>query len=738
MIAASGGIGAHVQGAQTQAPPTASPNPSSGQAAPLSTPSPGAASIGTSPPSGGPTQHASTSLAEIVVTAQRRSENLQNVPVAVTALSGSALSAAGVQGTQGLTQVVPGLNFTTFTGDYGLPNIRGVGTTSAGPGLENPVATYIDGVYIVSAAGTLLGLHDISQVAVLKGPQGTLFGRNATGGLIQVTTLDPGVRPRLDLDASLGDRAYSSEDLYVSGGLIDTLTGAFTVSNDDLLQGFGHNLANGDKVQTHRSTSMRGKLVWKPNTSTQVSLSADYSKYKASDPALRVVRDNSLIGPLPGGPRDIDANVQPATHVEQWGFSLNARHDFDGFQLVSISAYRQTDSNALFDADGTPAPVLNVDLNERDSQVSEELQVLSTTKGVFSWVAGAYYLHSRGAFDPETTDIISAPGPILDNTVQDLDSYSVFGQGTYRLTPDTNLTAGLRYTLDHRTIAATDILDLGFAQVPAAAPLAASKDFSAPTARLSIDHRFSPQLLAYLSYNRGFKSGTFAPQSFPLVTIKPETLNALEAGVKTDLLDRHLRLNIASFFYDYSNKQTQFIDNGEQLLYDAKKAQMYGLDADMIVRLTANLQVTAGLGLIHAVYTSFSDGPVTTPFPGGNTLANGSDSGNDIENTPKYTINVGPSYKIPTFLGDFTASLNYYHNSGFYAEPGNRVRQGAYDLLNADILFVPKNYPHVSVDVWGKNLTDTVYDSELQETQAGDLRLAAAGETYGFTVGLHY
>ena len=733
-----GSFSAYAQGLQTQAPPTASPNPSSGQAPPLTPPSVGVAAAGASPLPSGASSRGATTLGEIVVTAQRRSENLQNVPIAVTALSGSSLSAAGVGSTADLSQVVPALSFTSSIGTFALPSIRGVGTTTSAPGLENPVATYIDGVYIVAPADALLGLHDISQVAVLKGPQGTLFGRNATGGLIQVTTLEPTTQPKLDVDASFGDRAYSAQDLYVSGGLIDKLTGNFAVNNDDLLQGFGHNVFNGDEIQTHRSTSMRGKLAWKPNVTTQVTLSADYSKYKASDPALRALGTNTLIGPLPGGSRDIDTNVQPFTHVEQWGLSLNARHDFDGFQVVSISAYRQTDSDNLLDGDGTPVPALKLDLGERDSQASEEIQFLSTTKGAFSWVAGAFYLHSRGAFDPTTTNIIGVPGPILDNAIQDLDSYSVFGQGTYKLAPATNLTAGIRYTLDHRSIAATDTLDLGFAQVPAAAPLAATKDFSAPTARLSIDHRFSPELLAYLSYNRGFKSGTFSPQSFPLVTIQPETLNAVEAGLKTDLLDRRVRLNLAGYFYDYSNKQTEFINDGQELLYDAKKAQMYGLDADMIVRLTANLQISAGLGLIHAVYTDFKDGPVTTPIASGDALANGSDSGNFIEDTPKYTINVGPSYRLPTPVGEFTANLNYFHSSGYFATPDNRLRQEPYDVLNADILFVPEAYPHISIDVWGKNLTDALYSAQLTETQFGDNRLPAPGETYGITIGLHY
>ena len=710
--------------AQTAAqPPSAAPADQATPAAPPAQPATGAVAV-----------------PEIVVTAQRRSESLQNVPVAVPALSGGALSRAGVTNTADLNNVVPGLNFTTSVGAYGLPTIRGIGSTSQGPGVENPVATYIDGVYMVSAAGSLLSLHDISQVAVLKGPQGTLFGRNATGGLIQVTTQQPSQDFHADIDGTIGNRQASAENIYLSGGLTDKLFANFAASNDDLLQGFGKNLATGQNIQTHRSSAMRGKLLWEPDDQTQITLSADYSKYKASDPALRTIGNTILDAPTPGGPSDIDSDVQPSVHVEQWGTSLTARRDFSGFQVLSISAYRQTALDSHLDGDQTILPVLSVENAERDSQFSQELQFLSTNKGAFSWVAGAYYLHSRGAYDPVTLIPEGSPGPIYQNVTQDLDSYSLFGQGTYKIDPATNLTAGIRYTLDHRTIAGTDLLSLGNGiSVPAGPADNASKDFSAPTARASLDHRFSPELLAYISYNRGFKSGTFSPQNFPVVVVQPETLNAYEAGIKTDLLDRRVRFNLAGFYYDYSNKQVQQINNGIEYLYDAKKVEMYGMDADFTIRATENLQINGGVSAIHSDYSSFTNAPVTVvSAAGGNIVGTGDVSGNSVEDTPTWTLNIGPSYKLPTRFGTFTGNVNYYHNSGWYAAPDNRIRQPAYDLVNADILFVPDWNSHISIDVWGKNLTDTVYSLQLNETQTGDNRVAGMRQTYGITVGLHY
>ena len=166
---------------------------------------------------------------------------------------------------------------------------------------------------------------------------------------------------------------------------------------------------------------------------------------------------------------------------------------------------------------------------------------------------------------------------------------------------------------------------------------------------------------------------------------------------------------------------------------------MYGLDADVTWRATENLTIAAGVSAISAKYTSFANAPVTTVAPaGGNVVTTGDVSGNDIEDMPPYTFNIGPSYRLPTRFGDFTFNVNYYHNAGWYAEPDTRIRQPSYDLVNADILIVPTTYSHVSVDIWCKNLTDAVYASQLNETEYGDNRVAAPGETYGITVGLHY
>ncbi|HUO23564.1 MAG TPA: TonB-dependent receptor [Caulobacteraceae bacterium] len=689
--------------------------------------------------SAAPTAAQSGQIEEVVVTVQRREEKLQNVPVAVTAFGASQLKAQGVQATADLTAVVPGLNFTEGVGIYGLPVIRGVGTTSQGPGIENPVATYIDGVYLASATSSLMSLADVSQVAVLKGPQGTLFGRNATGGLIQVTTKAPSHEFAADVEGTAGNLGIFGENLYLTGGLAPTLAANLAVSNDDQFQGFGRNLYTGQYVDTHHAFATRGKLLWQPDEQTDVTLSADYSKFTGATPVLHAVSNNIMDAPMPGSLHDIDLNVQPFASIEQSGESLTVKRAFDGVQLVSITAFRESQAHVRFDADATVLPILTIDQRQRDDQVSQELQLLSTGDHRFNWVVGGFFMSAHSKYDPANTVSASAPGPIVLNADLGLTSFAGFGQGTFKIDDSTNLTGGIRYSQDVRTLDSSQIIKAPFFTIPAGGPIDASKTFGEPTWRLSIDHRFSPELMAYASYNRGFRSGTFAPQIFPATVLKPEEIDAFEGGIKSDLFDKRLRFNAAAFYYDYRNRQVLAIVNGFQVAYDAPHAVSYGLDADATWQATRQLTFTAGVSAIHARYTSFPNAIVTTLLPfGGESLATGSATGNTLESTPTWTLNFGPAYRLPTAAGDVTASMNYYHNSGWFAGPDNRERQPAYDTVSADVLWTPSFSNNLTIRLWGKNLTDAAYAAQMTETGFSDNIEPAPGRTYGVTVGVHY
>lgn len=689
--------------------------------------------------SAAPAKDQSFAIEEVVVTAQKREEFLQDVPIAVTAVTGAALEAKGVNSSMDLTNVVPGLNFTQAVGVYGLPVIRSIGTTSHGPGVENPVATYIDGVYMASASTSLMSLSDVAQVAILKGPQGTLFGRNATGGLIQITTKTPSRDFSGDVALTAGNVGSSAESLYLTGGLSDTLAANLAISNSQQSKGFGRNLYTGQYVGTQHSTAVRGKLLWRPDDNTDVTLSADYSKFHGALPLLRAVTKTIFNAPMAGGFHDVNLNVQPFSRAKQTGVSLTARHEFEKVQVLSITGYRESDVSSLFDADSTASPILAIDLNQSDRQLTQEFQILSTGDTRLSWVAGVFGMKGEGRYDPLRTLVGAAPGPIESSAKTKLTSYAIFGQATYKIDDATNFTAGLRYSSDKRHLNSSQVMIAPFGTVPTAAPQDVSKTFSDPTWRLSLDHRFSPRFMTYVSYNRGFRSGTFVPDLYPTKVLKPEVLDAVETGFKADLLDRRLRLNAAAFYYDYRNRQVLAIVNGVEVVYTAEKAVTYGLDADLEFRVTSDLSLTGGLSLIHAEYKTFSDALFSTLNPfGGATLASANADGKKLEATPDWTVNFGPTYHMSTSAGELTATVNYYRNSGWYAGPDNRQKQKAYDTVSASLLWVPSFSKNLTVQVWGKNLGDTDYATQLTQTAFSDNAEPAAGRTYGVTLGAHF
>jgi iron complex outermembrane recepter protein len=687
-----------------------------------------------------PSADTSASLEEVVVTAEKRSANLQSVPIAVTALSANDLVVAGIQNTADLAQVVPGFSFNNQLG-FGLPRIRGVGIAGAGPGIENPVATYIDGVYYGAASSVLFQLNDVDQVAVLKGPQGTLFGRNATGGLVQVTTRDPSQTLTGDASATVGNLDTYGGEVYLAGPLANGLSGSADIYQNDQQEGWGKNLVTGLWVQTHEITATREKLLFQPDDATRFVLSADYEQMRAGEWAGRTL--NYIVGTdytTPGNPWDTDTAVQPSLLSKGAGVSLNAQHDFGAVKLVNILAYRESFMNVYFDgaSDPNPGPGNSIiNMSDDEKQLSEELDLQSTGSGPLSWSTGLYFLRSAGYFQPLATQLALPFGNILiTNTANEgLKSYAGFGQANYAFTPATNLTVGLRYTEDQRTDSATQAAPFGFESAYA------EKDFSKLTWRVSLDHQFTPDVLGYVSDNRGFKSGTYDPQTLPAVVLKPETLDAYEIGIKSDWLDRRLRVNAAAYYYDYTNVQVTAFVGALEEVYNGNGATSYGLDLDLAAKPIPELTFTAGVSYIHGRYGTFYPAFMSVPNPpgiGGNTVTlTGNATGKQLQNTPPYTFDLGGVYEIPSTVGTFSIAANFYYNDGWYSEPENRLRQGSYSIVNSSLNWDSLNKRY-GVRLWGKNLGNSIYAAQLNASSNGDDREAAPGRTYGITGVVHF
>ena len=472
----------------------------------------------------------SSALMEIVVTAQKRSENAQTVPIAITAVTADQLSAAGISSTMQLENLTPGLNVGT-TGDSFLPHIRGVGTAAAGPGNENSIALYVDGVYYANQIWGIASLGDVSDISVLKGPQGTLFGRNATGGVIQMSTRSPSHDFQGDISESYDSYRTTTTNVFVTGGLTDTIASSLSASYSYQGKGWGTDTDTGaqDIDQVRRDLRLRNKWLYTPTDDTTITLSLDYMN--------RLTNVGFVNAPYPGttllvpgyvgstNPWDADPALVTHINTEGGGGSITVNQNLGFARLVSISAYRQLYN---FDHDytvtATPIEAQVLQIPTEASQTSQEFQLISPDSAKVKWTAGLYYFNSHegtggssfGA-SPFTVNLQAPLAPpdtkeqISIYTSLGTQSYAAFGQATIPILPQTNFTIGLRYTDEHKTYKGDEdiSIDGGTPEpipVPAVAP---SENFTKLTWRFSLDHEFTDDLLGYLSGNRGFKSGGY-------------------------------------------------------------------------------------------------------------------------------------------------------------------------------------------------------------------------------------
>jgi iron complex outermembrane receptor protein len=653
----------------------------------------------------------SDALQEVVVTAQKRTENLQSVPIAVTAISADELRAAGVTSTMQLENLTPGLNL-GMTGDNFLPHLRGVGSTAAGPGNENSVAVYVDGVYYASQIWGIASLGDTADIAVLKGPQGTLFGRNATGGVIQISTRGPSQQFQGDVSTSLDNFLTTTTNLFVTGGVTDTLATSLAASYSYQAHGWGTDTFTGQKDvdRTGRDLNIRNKWLFSPADTTSILLSLDYMNRNTNVGFVDVPYPGTKLL-VPGyvgstNPWDADPGVLTDINTEGGGASLTINQELPFARLVSISAYRQL-SNFDHDLDVAAGPSLAqvLQIPTEASQISQELQLVSAPSSAIKWATGLYYFNSHdgtggASFGASPFTINLQPPLVPAGTFRQISiysslgaqSYAAFGQVTVPVAAATNLTVGLRYTDEHKTYNGRETLSVnGTTPIPLPLPaIPPSEKFDKLTWRFSLDHQFTDDLLSYLSANRGFKSGGyngFDPTNPPY---NPEVLDAYEMGLKSEWLDHHVRVNGAAFFYNYSNIQVSKYTT-TAVIYNGAGAHVEGVDLDAQAKY-GNLRISGGFEWLHSRFTSFPNAQFSTPLPlGGAQLYSGNAAGNDLPLAPNFTANLSADYVVEAPSGSLDFNVTDYYNHGWYPEPDNYLRQPAYDLLNLSMALTPLN-----------------------------------------------
>ena len=686
----------------------------------------------------------SGALQEVVVTAQKRSENLQKVPISVAAISGDQLGASGIVDSSQLSAVIPGLSLGLTTQNF-EPHLRGIGTTSNGPGIENPVALYVDGVYYASQLMGLTDLTDVAQVSVLKGPQGTLFGRNATGGVIQLTTRDPteqvGGIARTELDNFLTTRNM----LYVTGGVAPGLSANLSAHYSTQGDGWGKNLASGEDIhKIFHDVSVRNKWLYEPTDDTTVRLNMDFSDLGNNlGPNLRPAP--GTVPFMPGfqatsNPYDIDSYINNHTYERRGGISLSVDQNLGFAHLVSISAYRQFHFSTVFAPSATSVPGLDIPFVQDGKQVTEELQLVSPTSETFNWVAGAYYFYGHEILDPFQ---IFLHGP-FDAGLSQIDindsettrSLAGFAQSTVQILPKTHLTLGLRYTHERRLFSGSETGFVGPAIPigPLIPYVDAEKDADKLTWRGALDYGFTDDVLGYVSYNRGFKSGGFNAFDPTNPPYNPEVLDAYEVGLKSELLDHRVRVNSAAFYYKYTQIQVTRYTN-TAVVYNGASARLYGLDLDAEARVTSNLRLNAGVEWIHSYFDSFPSAQFSTPLPdGGVSVYSGSAQGHRLPFTPVATFDIGADYLFEVAGSNFDFNVTNAYNSGYFSEPDNYLRQPAYDYINASLAWTAPSRG-LTVTLWGRNLANKAVAGQLATgaPQGYSADFTNPPRTYGIT-----
>ncbi len=470
----------------------------------------------------GPAEAArSTELQEVVVTAQRRSERLQDVPLTVNAVSADQLQTAGISNVQDLKVLVPGLSVGNAVG-FAVTHLRGVGSTAIAPGVENPIAIYVDGVYTASTMSSFLDFIDVDNVEVLKGPQGTLFGRNATGGLIQVTTKEPTQDLTIDANATYGNYNAGKGSVYISDGITDNLAADFAIQGGAQADGYGKNLLTGNDVNKNDvSLQARSKWVWTPDTDTKVTAEFDYNKQRNSFNEGQIPPGASnlpgLAVPNYGSPWDVASNIDPIFVNQGGGTSVKLEEDLGFARLMDLIAFRMDHSSTHWDLYQSAVPFFDGLLETQERQLSEELQLASEADSPLIWTGGLYYFNYNSAYDPNQAhwgppgmEVIPGIANVFSPDVQEAQSFAAYGQATATVLPKTNVTLGVRYTYEKHDLHGNSLLvaDNGTVVSNTAFP-GESKTFEKPTFRVAIDHHLTDDVLFYASINTGFKSGGY-------------------------------------------------------------------------------------------------------------------------------------------------------------------------------------------------------------------------------------
>lgn len=670
-------------------------------------------------------------LQPVTVTATRREEPLQQVPVAVTVLDGEQLERDNRNGVASIAQQVPALNFRTGASNKDTSLfMRGVGTISTSPGVEPTVATVVDGVVYARPGQATLDLLDLERIEVLRGPQGTLFGKNASAGVLNIVSKAPTAETHGYIDQSYYSGNESRTRFGIGGSLIPDTLKASVTTLFGTYDGNVHNKANGQEVNGYNHKGARGKLEFTPNEDVKLTVIGDYMQSHDDTPngvisqALTPAFANAL-SPVRASNDNRDLISDYRSHVDDINKGLSAQLDWNlgDYTLTSITAWRGWNNTQWQDGDRlanvSAAFPGTEDKGDLDfNQYSQELRLASPKGQFLEYVGGLYYMHGK---DDETYRRTLITPTATNTGVADYsttsDSYAVFGESTLNFTPAFRGIAGLRWThddleYDHRRVSTSATTVSG---IQPGTSSSGSVDEDGWSGRLGVQYDLSDSVMAYLTYSRGYKGPAynvfFNMQPRDTGALKPETSNNWELGIKATTWNHRLTTNVAVFHSEYSNYQANFFDSvaGQVVtrLINAGSVSTEGVEADYALQATRNLKFSGAIAYTQARIDQFS-------CPTG-AAASCDVNGKTLPYAPDWKSYVRADYTIPLDNGlDIELGTDYSWQSEVQYDISQNpdTKQGAYGLWNASAAVADYSNGW-RVAVLAKNLTDRSYSPLL-------------------------
>jgi iron complex outermembrane receptor protein len=742
------------------------------------------------PQAAGPTRN--RMIEEIVVTAEKREESLQDVPISVQAFSGEGLDARGVESTDALPRITPGLTVTTQVG-YTVTYLRGLGSDAflfADPSVVN----YTDGVYNPFPLGQTTNFGDVERIEVLKGPQGTLFGRNAIGGAISVITKDPSFdAPEISALASYGSfdtfNARGTFSFPITDRLAASISGIYS-DGETHIDGRKNtnNVPGGEPLDPEEMAAVRGKIVWQPLDWLKFNLNAYHLDQSGTGTLYAVNVDPSLLAEAAGvQPEDPYAGVNNEDIFFDQKVDTVYGHvefAFDSFDMKLFGSDQYIEVAQNYDFDGSDAALVYFEIAPGSSDVqTAEFQLLSNENSWGSdwlkWIAGAYYFHSKAGFDrlilrvastnleqgliyglplvpPEVSAAVAALGlPIPTGDIETIsllgtESVSYFLQATISPTTWFDVTLGARYQDEQRKVLRTtaglraangDLVNYFDQSYKSNPDLKDSTYAFSPKVTLTLHPDWGSDAMIYATWQEATKSATYNVINiidFNAEEVKAEEITAYEVGLKTTLLDGLLAFNTAVFHYTIENPQVQIVsvlEGGIVNFENAQEAQTFGADFDLIAQLFPSvfdgLVLTLNGAYLNTEYTEYTNGTGFNPETGV-LMSNQDFSGNDVVRSPKYSGAAALSQTIDSEYGPFEISVDYYYNSGFYYRPENSEtsKEKSYGVLGTQISYLYEPW-NLRATVYGRNLTDAQYNYSRFVTDFGALDARAPLSYYG-------